>query len=263
LRTPLCYYSRYIPESGDYLLLLEDLSAGRIGDQLAPCTIDEAAAAIIALGDFHAAWWEHPRLESLDWMAPADAPVWMGVAETVRAAWPNFLKNAGDRLPPKALQAGEKLADAIPDLRRSFARQPMTVCHGDFRLDNVFFDVPGARDGIAVIDWQLVMRGRGAYDLAYFLTQSVDADFRRKHQDRLIGEYIRALKDGGVTGYTAADAIGDFRAVALYFFVSPITWLSGDLDVSNERGTALANAFLERSLAALEDLEAWKLLGIS
>ena len=64
-----------------------------------------------------------------------------------------------------------------------------------------------------------------------------------------------------VTGYSREEAMDDFRAVAVYFFLSPVAWLSGDLDVSNERGLALATAFLDRSIAAIEDLDAGEIVG--
>ncbi|MHB8576765.1 MAG: protein kinase family protein, partial [Dehalococcoidia bacterium] len=73
LRTPRCYASAMDPAAGNFILLLEDLSAFRLGDQLASCSIDDARLAIEELARFHADWWESPRLEALDWMLlPSD-----------------------------------------------------------------------------------------------------------------------------------------------------------------------------------------------
>lgn len=254
IRTPRVYAADYEPESGRYILLLEDLRDGRLGDQLSDATLSEAEAAIDAAASLHAAWWGRPELAHHTWMAEADAPVWMMVQDTYRASWPGFLKRAGHRLTPYVREVGERLADALPALRHRFAAAPQTVVHGDYRRDNLFFDVPGAPHGVAAVDWQLVMRGRGMYDVAYFLTQSVPPAFRRAHEAALVDRYLVQLTKHGVSGYSASEAWSDYRAVALYFFLSPVAWLSGDLDVSNERGLALATAFLERSMSAIHDL---------
>jgi aminoglycoside/choline kinase family phosphotransferase len=255
IRTPEVYAASYDPETGRYVLLLEDLREGRLGDQLAAATLAEAEAAIDAAAALHAAWWGKPELSRHTWMAEADAPVWMMIQDTYRASWPGFLARAGHRLTPYVRDVGERLAEALPALRRRFAAEPRTVVHGDYRRDNLFFDVPGALRGVAAIDWQLVMQGRGMYDVAYFLTQSVPPEFRRAHEAALVDRYLVQLAKHGVSGYSASEAWSDYRAVALYFFLSPVAWLSGDLDVSNERGLALATAFLDRSMSAIHDLQ--------
>ena len=44
--------------------------------------------------------------------------------------------------------------------------QPITgLIHGDFRLDNMLFDVKGAAEPIAVLDWQTVALGNGLTDI--------------------------------------------------------------------------------------------------
>ena len=47
------------------------------------------------------------------------------------------------------------------------------MIHGDFRADNLFFEADGS---VAAVDFQLIGTGRGAYDLAYFVTQSITSE---------------------------------------------------------------------------------------
>ena len=55
------------------LLLLEDLApARRLGNQVAGCTREEAAAALRHVAAVHLAWWEHPDLETLAWAPPVN-----------------------------------------------------------------------------------------------------------------------------------------------------------------------------------------------
>src|SRR5947209_8757286 len=63
MRTPRCYYASLDLDTNDFVLLLEDISAGRQGDQLAGCTADRAAVAVAELPGLHAPHWGDPALE--------------------------------------------------------------------------------------------------------------------------------------------------------------------------------------------------------
>src|SRR5436853_2867340 len=69
LRTPGCYVAEISEDGTQCALLFEDLAAtGRIGDQMAGCTLDEARSAIVEMAGFHATWWGAPALDTLDWL---------------------------------------------------------------------------------------------------------------------------------------------------------------------------------------------------
>ena len=57
----------------EYVLLLEDLGHMRIGDQAAGASVDDAAAALVALAGLHAAFWKSPRLDAITWMPLCNA----------------------------------------------------------------------------------------------------------------------------------------------------------------------------------------------
>lgn len=48
--------------------MLEDLSVARAGGRTGAIARDDAFAAVDALADFHAVWWDSPQLASLSWM---------------------------------------------------------------------------------------------------------------------------------------------------------------------------------------------------
>ena len=76
LRTPWCYYSAFDSETGDFLLLLEDLLPARMGDQAAGGSPQEAELAIEGLAGLHARYWESSRLDGYGWL-----PAWDGFAD--------------------------------------------------------------------------------------------------------------------------------------------------------------------------------------
>ncbi len=71
----------------------------------------------------------------------------------------------------------------------------MTICHGDFRLDNMLF---GADGSFALIDWQMAMRVPGSSDLVYFLVTNLSPEVRRLHEWELIDLYLDTLRAEGV-----------------------------------------------------------------
>lgn len=261
LATPRCYASAFDADSGDFALLLEDLGADRIGDQLAGCSAQDAALVVDEIARLHAAWWGHPRLAELPWLPPVDSEVNRMGLGLYPQAWAIFLDRFGAAMSPALRAIGDRLGDQLMSLLDEVAGGPQTVCHGDLRLDNVFFRAQGdeARP-LTLIDWQIAGRAVGTYDVAYFVSQSLATGVRRACERALLARYHAALVAGGVRGYDFARCEADYRRAVLFCFVYPV--MAGGLgDLSNERGRALAAAMAERSAAALADWNAEELLG--
>ena len=98
-----------------------------------------------------------------------------------------------------------------------------------------------------------------AFDVAYFLSQSLDTDVRRSCERSLLARYHAALIAGGVRGHDFARCVEDYRRAVVFCFVYPV--MAGGLgDLSNERGRALAIAMAGCSGAAIADWNAEELL---
>ena len=91
-----------------------------------------------------------------------------------------------------------------PEFAHQLCQGPVTLMHGDLRLDNLFFE--GER--VLFIDWQLVRRGPPMYDIAYLLSCGL-TDEASAHE--LIESYHRALVREGVTDYSLQQAWLDYR----------------------------------------------------
>ena len=260
LRTPRCYYSAYDPQTGDFILLLEDLAPAQVGDQVVGCTVDQAELAIRELAKFHAAWWENPRLAELDWMPYTNESVRAQAAQdNYQKAWTPFVENFGNQVPPEILSIGERFGQHVIPLMDQRAAEPRTIMHGDYRLDNLFFGTDQGGPELAVVDWQIVSKGRGIFDLAYFMTGTLKPDDRRAVERDLLKLYHNILVERGVRGYDFDQLWEDYRGSVLFCWLYAVIVL-GRLDVTNERGLALFTANLERAVAAILDLNAGELL---
>lgn len=259
--TARCYWAAGDKEAGRYALLLEDLGAtGRLGDQLGGCSEDDALLAVRELAGMHAAWWLSPRLESFDWMH-------LGV-DLVRAAmtfaypntWPVAIDLFGKHMSPEVRAVVEGLAPRLMKLMDVIAADvPITVIHGDFRLDNMFFRQNGASHRLAVVDWQSPNRGWGAYDLAYFMGGNMPSDRRRACEREMIATYHQLLVDAGIRGYDADQLWLDYRR-SMMVYLGIFTVSGATLDLSNERAVELMAAIFQRLSDAIMDLDAIALL---
>jgi aminoglycoside/choline kinase family phosphotransferase len=255
LRSARCYYSAVDTETLDFVLLLEDFSSARVGDQIRGATREEAELAIRELAKFHAGWWAHPRLEELEWLPYANAPIQRSAETSYQQAWEPFLANFGNRLPASVVKAGQKLTTNICKLLDMLAEPPLTIAHGDYHVENLFFDLPDRSAPLAVIDWQISLRGRGAWDIGYFMAQSVETPVRRATEKHFLRMYHSILVEHGIQGYDFDQLFHDYRvSVLLSLLYSVVS--GGSLDLSNERGVALVTARLDRSAAAIVDLDA-------
>jgi aminoglycoside/choline kinase family phosphotransferase len=259
LRTPRCYHSQFDPETGTFVLVLEDMAPARVCDQVAGATAIEAETAIRGAAKLHAPWWASPQLDRLDWMPVINDPVHKSAEESYQKSWEPFLQKFGQRLSRYVLDTGYRLATNICRLQDLMADPPYTIVHGDYRYDNMFFDTNERGLQIRVVDWQITSKGRGAYDIGYFMSQSVDPDERRAREEDLLRMYHRLLVEGGVADYSFDDLLLDYKRAVLFCWVYPVI-SGGTLDLSNERGVTLVATLAERSAAAIEDLKAGDLL---
>lgn len=264
VRTPRCYWNHIDVEGSEFALLLEDLGSRTMISQVAGVGEERAGQALEALADLHGTWWGAPALDGLDWMPRLDDPVNLAAGEQYRRSWAPFLGNCGDALPDGGVALGERVQGVFEELlRRETAGAPLTICHGDFRIDNLLFDdTADGLDRVAVLDWQISYKGPAISDVAYLLCQSMDVDDRRACERRVVGRWHEGLvrsRGGALDDYPFDVAWEQYRRAAAGTTVYPVT-AGGSMDPANERGRELVSLMARRSFTACLDLGAEELL---
>lgn len=250
---PDTYFVGCDTASDEYFLLMEDLSSLRCGDQFVGCSVDDAAAAVDAAAAFHARYWQNDALAAVDWMPPVNSDGQKIGQMIYESSLPGFLEVFGDVIDPANESLVQRFGANVPQLLDRLAAMPTTISHFDFRLDNLLFDSSGETEGgVRMIDFQICSKGGGVYDVAYLLSQSMNVDDRRSHEDDLLVRYHDALVGHGVDGYTIDQIRHDYRIGTLYGWVIPV-FAIGTLDTSSERAMALWTNVIERAQAALMD----------
>jgi len=260
LRTPRRYFSAMDRNAQQYILLLEDLAPAIVGDHLEGCLVREAELAVRTIAKFHASWWDSPQLDKIaEWMPALDAPVQNLAQGAYQQAWQPFRDSFGAGLSPRMIAVGEQIGQNLIRLQQSFANAPLTINHGDFRLDNLFFPPIAGGAPIAVADWQISTRGRGIFDISYLLCGGMEPEIRREHERDLVRTYADVLAEHGVTDYPFEQAWEEYRRGAL-FVLGYVVIAIGTLDTANARGVSLFTTWLRRAVAAIEELDAPELM---
>jgi hypothetical protein len=261
LNTPDLYYSDIdVGGTGDFILLLQDLAPAKCADQIAGMSPMQADLAVRELAKFHATWWNSPRLKDYDWMWAANNPVRAGTSQaSYQQAWGPFVENFGKGLPPEIIEVGEQFGEKMLQILDQLAAEPVTLSHGDYRPDNLFFGTPEGGAPLAVIDWQILSLARGTFDFGYFMNGTLPPAERKEREQELIKLYHDTLLEGGVTGYSFDDCWEDYRLSSLFCWLYTVIAL-GTLDVANERGLAVFTANIERNVSTMTDFKAGELL---
>ena len=254
--TPKSFYGEINEETSHFAMVLEDLVGHRIIDQTLGIGIEDARRAVDALAKIHAKWWGKADGLAADGTTIAFSdPIYPAVLPFVFAEGWEKVKKELD-LSESMLKIGEKFAPEIGNLMLSLMDGPTTLAHGDFRADNMMF----TKDNDFILyDFQLIGTGSGAYDLAYFVTQSLTAQDASKYEGELFERWLEGLRANGVTDIDRDRLWLQYRGTALFCLVYPVVASRG-MDLNEPRSRALVETMNSRFERAFNELDLAKLI---
>ena len=232
MRVLTCYYSAMDPAQARHVLLLEDPGPVGLHRPGHGCTVDEARRALEALAGMHGKWWESERLAGYSWLVSAEnQSLAMAIPRKYRAGWEGVKERFAGRLPEGIEEVGDRYGRVVLDMRQRNETNPVTLVHGDFRPENLYFEDDG--DGVTVVTWNLAGRKHGAMDVAYFIPYALSIEDRRENEESLLRAYHDALIANGVADYSYDQLVEHYRSGllrSLGFFV--IADENVDLEIS-------------------------------
>ena len=242
-----------------YVLLIEDFSAARLGDQVGGGGIADCRRVLLAIAAVHAAFWQSGRLEKLWWLARQDANPRIRHGMYLQGR-PAFERRYATRMEadPDLVRAIRWLdANGIALARALHGDAPCTLLHCDLRLDNVFFEEGEGADGVILCDWQLTGCGAAGYDVAYLVSGALDRDVTHEQELALLREYHDALCNGGVEEYPYNQLLRDYERGLLA--VLQVISSTDNMDLGEDRGITLMDLWLERTVGRIRNLSLDKL----
>ncbi|MEP1124639.1 MAG: phosphotransferase [Ilumatobacter sp.] len=248
---PIVHAAMSADDHSNSCIVMEDLARLRQPDRTAGMTWDDAVRGARALAAFHAGWQGSPELTELmdtymSMGSPLNRTVLPGVAG---AGWPAAKLHRGHTLSDDVVAVGDMWVDVLPKMLDRMELRP-TLCHEDWRADNMFFD---ANDDVVMIDPQLAGVCNGAFDLAYFISQSTEREMLDGRHAELVAEYLSVMAENGhdldpeVFFFDTRVAVG---LVLMYGFAS-----YPDYEALTDEGKAMTDKILRRGAEAIEDFE--------
>jgi aminoglycoside phosphotransferase (APT) family kinase protein len=249
--TPVVHAAMMAPDSTDFVVVMEDLTGRGAADQRVGATWEQALASIDAMAALHARWHQAPELAGLaDTFPPMLNPGYLyGLPQIFAAGWPATLEHASDLLTPELVAFGERYGELM-EFMLTASNEPATLVHGDWRLDNLFFD----GDDVIVIDFQLTGLASGTYDLGYFVSQSIDRSVRAGREDELVDRYLSALAAHGVVR-DRDEVMRQFKLAVCQCFIYGVSSFPSYTELP-ERSQQLIRLLLGRAAQAIVDLDA-------
>ena len=250
LNVPDSYYGDVNQETYNQILLMEDLGDVSPRDQIVGASAEEAESAVNRIAAMYARYWN--KVGDATWMYD-----FMSVPEAEKLRSMVYMP----ALEPAIEKFGSFFDATSKDLVRRVGANYQhvwvdqltpneTFIHGDYRQDNMLYQ--GDSLDAKVMDWQISGRGKGIFDVTYFMCQSLPSSLRKDVEQDLLKGYVKRLNDAGVA-YTFDQCWHDYRVLLLGCLIYPIT-VCGTLDTANERGRLLGECMLERNLTAIDEL---------
>jgi hypothetical protein len=250
---PACFYNGADVDNQQWCLLLEDMHAYEVGDQLQPCNLDQARTLISAMAKIHARWGDG-RADELTWLPRIDDPSNSAMVAMYDDCLPIAMARYSHMVPEYMTEWGKRFAPHALKWVSDYASQPNTVTHGDFRTDNIVFSPTAPLTDFAFLDWQLTGRGPGATDLYYFLALSLDPDVSCGHFDELVDLYLAEVTAAGSTPPSRDVLLHQMRGIGLFYSVLGVVTMA-TLDTANARGEELFLSMWKRAVPFAERLD--------
>ena len=225
LPIPICYAADFEYERGDFVLLLEDLSAARPGDwETDP--IGDIRIALPHLARLHAQFWGDPKLAQQDWVVttsdlenpPPYKGLWAEKLVTVKELY-------RDELNDQVWSVCDKWLDHWDDVMRCMGQDSHTLVHTDVHLEQMFFPTD-ALPRFVLFDWQNPTSGWAAEDVIHAIVCDLDIEDRREHEQELFDLYYAELCRLGITDLARDRFAFQCRLSLLWVYFMFFTMLS-------------------------------------
>lgn len=257
IHVPTCFHAEWRASDHDFAIVLEDLAPAEQGNQIHGCTVDIAERAVLELARLHGPRWDDPALADVDWLnrrGPDDAPM-------LGAMWgmvfPNFMATYGKYLSPEATALVERFGGRLVEWVEG-RDGPLTVTHGDYRLDNLMFASEAGGAPITAVDWQTPGHGPALADVSYFLGAGPLPEDRRIIERDLVAQYTAALRADYQVQIDDDWAFTQYRREAFGGVV--MTVIASQIVGGTERSEAMFAAMGTRHLQHALDLDSESLI---
>ena len=252
ITTPEIFLCDIDPKTHDFVILMEDLTPGTPGDQIAGCGFEKARLALNELAHLHGSMWEKTTLADDEIVSRGNKDQ-TPTAELYKTLAPGFVERYAEKLTSMEKEIISDLGNSIHKYLVSTDR-PKTLIHIDYRLDNMMFGGPYP---IAVVDWQSCAFGCPLNDVSYFMGTSLKPEIRLGRETELLEHYFKTLQ--------SYDVSIDWPTInSLYCHYAPaglvMAVIASMIVGETQRGNEMFLAMAKRSVQMMLELNSLKMI---
>jgi beta-phosphoglucomutase-like phosphatase (HAD superfamily) len=204
-------------------IILEDVSQYKLSPDINTMRVDDVCSIIGQLVKMHS----HFMGKGISAKFPglytaANAPYRSFMTKFMADNVGEFVRRWGFMMDEEVRQLVTNACAGYDELHEEMSRgDGMTLCHGDFKAPNMFWDESTSE--IVMIDWQYIIEGKGTQDLVFFMIESLSMERFREIWQLLVVYYYEKLREAGCK-YERAAFVKDVRNSVMYFPLFVAVW---------------------------------------
>lgn len=207
------FHKRFWKRKPVFVMLVETMPPPLYSRTSGCDNLEHLRLVMASLGAFHARWWNHPKSPPIEWVSRPGTDHFglmkNALIFSVKRGMPALEQVFPEHYGP-VLAWKKVIRSRLKWLVSEFYRPPLTLCHGDVHLDNIFF-AESFPAGMKMIDFGNIVFAQAGFDVAYFLGQNVEPELRRICEKELMELYHRKLVEGGVQNFSLDDCWRSYR----------------------------------------------------
>lgn len=192
VRVPQCLVAVVDREAQQAAIIMRDLivDGATFCSALDIFTADDAASSLAALAGLHARPellagnpWIGPRASQIGRSMGFDGAMIQGLMDDPR----------GDNLSSE-VRNGDNILAAMRAFTDRSDCHPQFMLHGDSHAGNIY----RTKQGLGLIDWQVIQHGTWALDVAYHLNAVLPVELAEAEERRLLNDYLARMRAAGM-----------------------------------------------------------------
>jgi hypothetical protein len=221
LRTPMPYFARWDEAAQQGIVIMEDLVARGVEfcSPLRPQGFEQVARRLKDLALLHGRTWDSPEMRRggrwdwlVDWAGHLD--VYFGQF-TEEATWQSYIDSPRGAAVSTEFHDRRWMREAMDRMGALTRTLPLSACHGDTHLGNLYIDTdgaPGFYDSIA-------HKAPAMFEVAYHIGGALDLADRPRLEAGLIQYYLDELAAHGATPPSFEAAMHQYAVYLAYGYL--------------------------------------------
>jgi thiamine kinase-like enzyme len=266
IEAPIGYYAAWDPKSNRSLFIIDDVTRtrGATTDTILTrhFSREQAEDAVDLLATLHATYWDQPGLtRRFAWLM--DPYSWQQRINKLMMMDRNIIAGfeRSEHVMPREISSHkDNFIEALLRSRHISADGPRTIVHSDVHAGNWYLTGDGR---VGLFDWQCMLHGFGAQDIAYALIGNLTIEHRRSWERELVELYRERLGERGVSKVPDSETLWlRYRQMVPHAMFMWLGTIGSNKMQPQMQKPEISLANIERSAQACADLDTFAALGM-